>query len=104
MPRGGRKQPLPQISAGEEEDPEETHESAGHIRIDAAAAEDPEERRTSLEGIIAESDQLIRTFNALLMISRVEAGAVAAEMAGLSETGATPGEKQTMATVSEAAV
>ena len=47
---------------------------------DAAAAEDPEERRSSLEGIIAESDQLIRTFNALLMISRVEAGAVAAEM------------------------
>ena len=51
---------------------------------DAAAAEDPEERRASLEGIIAESDQLIRTFNALLMISRVEAGAVAAEMSPLN--------------------
>lgn len=37
-------------------------------------------RRQALEGIIGESDQLIRTFNALLMISRVEAGAVAAEM------------------------
>jgi signal transduction histidine kinase len=34
----------------------------------------------ALEGIIAESDQLIRTFNALLMISRVEAGSIAAEM------------------------
>lgn len=37
-------------------------------------------QRAALEGIIGESDQLIRTFNALLMISRVEAGAVAAEM------------------------
>lgn len=37
-------------------------------------------RRVALEGIIGESDQLIRTFNALLMISRVEAGSVAAEM------------------------
>jgi signal transduction histidine kinase len=37
-------------------------------------------RRSALEGIIAESDQLIRTFNALLMISRVEAGSIAAEM------------------------
>ncbi|WP_319517170.1 HAMP domain-containing sensor histidine kinase [uncultured Martelella sp.] len=51
---------------------------------DAAATENPEERRTALEGIIAESDQLIRTFNALLMISRVEAGAVAAEMSPVS--------------------
>lgn len=32
------------------------------------------------EQIIAESDQLIRTFNALLMISRVEAGSAVAEM------------------------
>nr|WP_272210677.1 HAMP domain-containing sensor histidine kinase [Marinicella sp. W31]MDC2876579.1 HAMP domain-containing sensor histidine kinase [Marinicella sp. W31] len=47
---------------------------------DAGATESPDERRAALEGIIAESDQLIRTFNALLMISRVEAGAVAAEM------------------------
>lgn len=46
-----------------------------------ALAEDREEaRRSALEGIIAESDQLIRTFNALLMISRVEAGSIAAEM------------------------
>ncbi|WP_425374228.1 sensor histidine kinase [Neorhizobium lilium] len=37
-------------------------------------------RRNALEGIIGESDQLIRTFNALLMISRVEAGSIAAEM------------------------
>lgn len=36
--------------------------------------------RGSLEEIIGESDQLIRTFNALLMISRVEAGSAAAEM------------------------
>lgn len=36
--------------------------------------------RASLEEIIGESDQLIRTFNALLMISRVEAGSAAAEM------------------------
>jgi signal transduction histidine kinase len=34
----------------------------------------------ALEEIIAESDQLIRTFNALLMISRVEAGSAPAEM------------------------
>jgi signal transduction histidine kinase len=39
-----------------------------------------DERREALDGIIMESDQLIRTFNALLMISRVEAGSVAAEM------------------------
>jgi hypothetical protein len=41
---------------------------------------DVDGRRVALEGIIGESDQLIRTFNALLMISRVEAGSVAAEM------------------------
>ncbi|NTE85820.1 sensor histidine kinase [Agrobacterium rubi] len=41
---------------------------------------DDAKRRAALEGIIAESDQLIRTFNALLMISRVEAGSIAAEM------------------------
>lgn len=39
-----------------------------------------DEYRQSLEGIISESDQLIRTFNALLMISRVEAGSTTAEM------------------------
>lgn len=47
---------------------------------DALDIEDRELRRGALEGIISESDQLIRTFNALLMISRVEAGSVAAEM------------------------
>lgn len=46
-----------------------------------ALSEDREDvRRVALEGIIAESDLLIRTFNALLMISRVEAGSIAAEM------------------------
>lgn len=47
---------------------------------DALAVREDEERRNALEGIIAESDQIIRTFNALLMISRVEAGSIAAEM------------------------
>lgn len=47
---------------------------------DAIDITDGETRRVALEGIISESDQLIRTFNALLMISRVEAGSVAAEM------------------------
>lgn len=53
------------------------------LRNKAADALDMDEgdtRRSALEGIISESDQLIRTFNALLMISRVEAGSVAAEM------------------------
>jgi signal transduction histidine kinase len=36
--------------------------------------------RNALEEVIGESDQLIRTFNALLMISRVEAGQAPAEM------------------------
>lgn len=47
---------------------------------DALSNQDEDMRRMALEGIIAESDQLIRTFNALLMISRVEAGSIAAEM------------------------
>ncbi|WP_049735270.1 sensor histidine kinase [Rhizobium ecuadorense] len=47
---------------------------------DALDIADGDTRRGALEGIISESDQLIRTFNALLMISRVEAGSVAAEM------------------------
>jgi len=38
------------------------------------AAATPEEYRAALEGTIAESDQLIKTFNAILMISRLEAG------------------------------
>lgn len=47
---------------------------------DALAAGEGADQRQALEGIIAESDQLIRTFNALLMISRVEAGSMAAMM------------------------
>ena len=47
---------------------------------DALAEQSDDVRQAALEGIIAESDQLIRTFNALLMISRVEAGSIAAEM------------------------
>ncbi|MGI2035335.1 sensor histidine kinase [Rhizobium panacihumi] len=47
---------------------------------DALDESDDTVRRNALEGIIGESDQLIRTFNALLMISRVEAGSIAAEM------------------------
>jgi len=35
----------------------------------------PEARKVALETVIVESDRLIRTFNALLMIARVEAGA-----------------------------
>ncbi|MFD1746523.1 sensor histidine kinase [Rhizobium helianthi] len=50
---------------------------------DALEENDEEVRRTALEGIIGESDQLIRTFNALLMISRVEAGSIAAEMSSV---------------------
>ena len=38
------------------------------------AASTPQEYRSALEATIAESDQLIRTFNAILMISRLEAG------------------------------
>ncbi|KAB0679930.1 sensor histidine kinase [Aureimonas leprariae] len=44
---------------------------------DASTGGDP---RTALEANIAESDQMIRTFDALLMISRVEAGFHPAEM------------------------
>jgi signal transduction histidine kinase len=35
---------------------------------------DPDQLRAALEGVIAESDGLIRVFNALLMIARLEAG------------------------------
>tara|TARA_R110002051_G_scaffold25551_2_gene62341 strand:- start:6001 stop:7413 length:1413 start_codon:yes stop_codon:yes gene_type:complete len=50
---------------------------------DAMNEDDAAHRRVALEGIIAESDQLIRTFNALLMISRVEAGSIVAEMSDI---------------------
>jgi len=43
--------------------------------------------RTALEEVIGESDQLIRTFNALLMISRVEAGQAPAEMRAIDLSG-----------------
>ena len=39
-----------------------------------ASAKTTKAYRAALEGTIAESDQLIRTFNAILMISRLEAG------------------------------
>lgn len=46
-------------------------------RAEAALRESqgPEAQREALETVIAESDQLIKTFNALLMIARAEAGA-----------------------------
>ncbi|EHS53739.1 integral membrane sensor signal transduction histidine kinase [Rhizobium sp. PDO1-076] len=47
---------------------------------DALSAVDESAKHAALEAIIVESDQLIRTFNALLMISRVEAGSIAAEL------------------------
>jgi signal transduction histidine kinase len=43
--------------------------------------------RAALEEMIGESDQLIRTFNALLMISRVEAGQAPAEMSSIDISG-----------------
>lgn len=51
-------------------------------RAEAALAggEDADSHRQALEQMIADSDQLIRTFNALLMISRVEAGSSTAQM------------------------
>jgi signal transduction histidine kinase len=48
-----------------------------------AGSRDALEYRATLEDVISESDQLIRTFNALMMISRVEAGSAAAEMSDL---------------------
>jgi signal transduction histidine kinase len=49
----------------------------------ALAGKTPQGHATALEDVIAESDQLIRTFNALLMISRVEAGSAVAEMSDI---------------------
>lgn len=43
-------------------------------RAEAALGEGEGQAREALEHTIAESDQLIRTFNAILMISRLEAG------------------------------
>jgi signal transduction histidine kinase len=39
--------------------------------------------RSTLEEVIADSDQIIKTFDALLMISRVESGSAVAEMSAL---------------------
>ena len=41
----------------------------------------PDELRKALEGVIEESDNLIRVFNALLMIARLEAGSASEAMA-----------------------
>jgi signal transduction histidine kinase len=43
-------------------------------------AKKPEELRTALDGTIEEADNLIRVFNALLMIARLEAGQIQEEM------------------------
>lgn len=48
-----------------------------------AGAKTAKATREALEEVISESDQLIRTFNALLMISRVESGSAVAEMSEL---------------------
>src|SRR5690606_36474200 len=50
-----------------------------------AGKQKPADYRAALEATIAESDQLIKIFNAILMISRLEAGYSAASMAGRSE-------------------
>ncbi|MEW9615985.1 ATP-binding protein [Shinella sp. S4-D37] len=53
----------------------------------ALAGGEQADYRTALEEMIGESDQLIRTFNALLMISRVEAGQAPAEMSAIDISG-----------------
>jgi signal transduction histidine kinase len=53
----------------------------------ALAGSEKADYRTALEEMIGESDQLIRTFNALLMISRVEAGQAPAEMSAIDISG-----------------
>jgi signal transduction histidine kinase len=52
---------------------------AGHAQSEA-------ERRESLQGMIEDADQLIRTFNALLMIARVEAGSSDADFERVDAT------------------
>lgn len=58
-------------------------------RAEAALASDggPDAHQEALEQMIADSDQLIRTFNALLMISRVEAGSSTAQMSDVDLSG-----------------
>ena len=53
----------------------------------ALAGEGGDAHREALEQMIADSDQLIRTFNALLMISRVEAGSSTAQMSDVDLSG-----------------
>jgi signal transduction histidine kinase len=53
----------------------------------ALAGNEKADYRIALEEMISESDQLIRTFNALLMISRVEAGQAPAEMSAIDISG-----------------
>jgi signal transduction histidine kinase len=53
----------------------------------ALAGGEQADYRAALEEMIGESDQLIRTFNALLMISRVEAGQAPAEMSAIDISG-----------------
>lgn len=53
----------------------------------ALAGDAAADHRAALEEVIGESDQLIRTFNALLMISRVEAGQAPAEMRAIDLSG-----------------
>jgi signal transduction histidine kinase len=53
----------------------------------ALAGNEKADHRIALEEMIGESDQLIRTFNALLMISRVEAGQAPAEMSAIDISG-----------------
>lgn len=55
-------------------------------RAEAALASDGSEDhyRGALEDMISESDQLIRIFSALLMISRVESGSMAAQLSEIS--------------------
>lgn len=60
-------------------------------KAESALAGDGGQHAQALEDVIGESDQLIRTFNALLMISRVEAGSAVAEMSDI-DLGAVAGE------------
>jgi len=55
-------------------------------RVEAALAgpERTDEYRAALEATIEDSDQLIRTFNALLMIARIEAGSPDGAMASIN--------------------
>jgi signal transduction histidine kinase len=47
------------------------------------SAKAPDELRSALDGAIEEADNLIRVFNALLMIARLEAGRASEDMAAL---------------------